>query len=123
MHIRKIVFIVFSATLMIALLGCSNNSSQSNSAKENSNEISGLTNEIRNITSSQLTQITKDMTYKEIINTLGNTKDIGSGIYIFRYKYENGEFLDIKMIEHNLDARINEELYQYIQTVLENKKP
>lgn len=123
MHIRKIVFIVFSAILMMALLGCSNNSSQSNSAKENSNEISGLTNEIRNITSSQLTQITKDMTYKEIINILGNTKDIGSGIYIFRYKYENGEFLDIKMIEHNLDARINEELYQYIQTVLENKKP
>ncbi|MBP1996057.1 hypothetical protein [Paenibacillus eucommiae] len=123
MHIRKKVFILVFVTLMTALLGCSNNSNQSNDAKKHNTEILGITNEIRKITSFQLTQITKDMTYKEIINALGNTKDIGSGISIFRYEYENGEFLDIKIIEHDLDAKISEEVYQYIQNVLENKKP
>ncbi|GAB6988070.1 hypothetical protein [Paenibacillus pini] len=123
MHIRKKAFILASVTLMSAIIGCSNNSSQSNAGKENNNKILGITNEIRKITSSQLTQLTKDMTYRKVINTLGNTKDIGSGISIFRYEYENGEFLDIKMFEQHLDARISEEVYQYIQTELNNKMP
>lgn len=123
MHIRKnaFVFILVFVPLMTTLLGCSNNSSQSNDA--NNNEILGLTNEIRKITSSQLTQITKDMTYREMINTLGNTKDIGSGINIFRYEYENGQFLDINIYEHNLDVRIREEVYKHIQNMLNNNKP
>jgi hypothetical protein len=123
MHIRKnaFVFILVFVPLMSTLLGCSNNSSQSNDA--NNNEILGLTNEIRKITSSQLVQITKDMTYREMINTLGNTKDIGSGINIFRYEYENGQFLDINIYEHNLDVRIREEVYKHIQNMLNNNKP
>ncbi|NEW04888.1 hypothetical protein GK047_02495 [Paenibacillus sp. SYP-B3998] len=116
MHIRKKVFILVFVTLMTVLIGCSNNSSQSNDTIENNNEILGVTNEIRKITSSQLTHIKRDMTYKEIIKALGNTRDIGSGISIFRYEYENGEFLDIKVIDHDLDAKISEEVYQYIQT-------
>ncbi|GGD62745.1 hypothetical protein [Paenibacillus nasutitermitis] len=123
MHIRKnaFIFILVFVPLMTTLLGCFNNSSQSNDA--NNNEILGLTKEIRKITSSQLAQITKDMTYREMINTLGNTKDIGSGIKIFRYEYENGQFLDINIYEHNLDVRIREEVYKHIQNMLNNKKP
>ncbi|MDR6553162.1 hypothetical protein J2736_004369 [Paenibacillus qinlingensis] len=116
MYIRRNVFILFFVTLMTVLLGCSNHSTPSNST-----EPPVLTTEIRKITLSQLKQITKDMSYKELIHKLGNTKDIGSGISIFRYKFANGKFLDINMFEHDLDAMINEDVYQHIQNVLKIK--
>ncbi len=123
MHVRKntLFFILVFFPLITTLLGCSNHNTQSH--ETNNNEILGLTNEIKKITSSQLAKITKDMTYKELINTLGNTKDIGSGIKIFRYEYENGQFLDINIYEHNLDVKIREDVYKHIQYFLHNKKP
>ncbi|MCG7409409.1 hypothetical protein MH117_18530 [Paenibacillus sp. ACRRX] len=123
MHVRKntFIFILVFFSLMTTLLGCSNHNAQSRD--ENNNEILGLTNEIRKITSSHLAKITKDMTYREMINTLGNTKDIGSGIKIFRYEYENGQFLDINIFEHNHDVKIREDVYKHIQYFLHNKKP
>lgn len=125
MHFRMIVLLLVFVACMTVLFGCTNKDGQSEGAivkedntvgKENNIEILGLTNEIRKVTSSQLSQITKDMTYKEIINALGNTKDIGSGRYIFRYEYENGEFLDFNF--GGYDGIISEQSYLAIQNML-----
>ncbi|MDQ0062714.1 hypothetical protein [Paenibacillus harenae] len=123
----NILFLVF-VTCMTVLSGCTSNDSQSEGSivkeentvgKENNIEILGLTNGNRKVTSSQLSQITKDMTYKEIIYALGDTKDIGSGLYIFRYEYENGEYLDFNFGGYGI---ISEEDYQDIQNMLNKKR-
>ena len=122
------VFVV--AAVMTLLSGCAHDSSRPVLAlanaentihQANPNERPGITNEIRTITSSQLRLLSKEMTYEEVIRTLGNTADIGSGIYIFRYAYENGDFLDVNVIDHHMDARISEEFYQRIQNLLNDK--
>jgi hypothetical protein len=114
--------------VFVILDGCTNNDSQIEGAavkeeisgkrvgNENKIEILGLTNEIRKVTETQLRQITKNMTYKEIVNTLGNSKDIGSGRYIFRYEYENGKFFDLNFGSY--DQIINEQSYEEIQNFL-----
>ncbi|WP_307201057.1 hypothetical protein [Paenibacillus harenae] len=116
-------------TYMMVLLGCTNNGNLSKGTivkeentvdKESKIEILGLTNEIRKVTSSQLQQITKNMTYIEVVELLGNTKDIASGIIIFRYQFENGEFLDLNAEHGSADAKISEEDYQEIQNLLSN---
>jgi hypothetical protein len=56
------------------------------------------------------------MTYNEIVITLGNSKDLGSGRYIFRYEYENGKFFDLNFA--SLDQIITEQSYKEIQNFL-----
>ncbi|RAP75110.1 hypothetical protein [Paenibacillus montanisoli] len=106
-------------TCMTVLAGCAKTDNHPESPvvkKEQTVEIAGLTNEIRKVTSSQLSQITKDMTYKEVIDEWGNSKDIGSGRYIFRYEIENGEYLELNF--GHFDEVLSDESYQSIQNLL-----
>ncbi len=43
---------------------------------------------IAKITSEQILELTPSMTYEDIINILGETQDIGSGIYILVYEVD-----------------------------------
>lgn len=129
MYFRMNMLLFVFVTCMMGLFGCTNNDDNLSKGtivkedntvdKENKIEIIGLANEIKKVNSSQLNQITKNMTYEEVIDTLGNTKDIGSGIWIFRYEFENGKFLDLNT-EHGLEVKISEEDYQDIQNMLSN---
>jgi signal peptidase I len=75
-----------------------------------------IENEIRKVTTKQLRQITKDMTYQEVVNLLGNTKDIGSGRYIISYEYENGKRFNFNFGGYN--EIINDQSYLTIQNLL-----
>jgi signal peptidase I len=75
-----------------------------------------IENEIRKVTAKQLRQITKDMTYQEVVNLLGNTKDIGSGRYIISYEYENGKRFNFNFGGYN--EIINDQSYLTIQNLL-----
>lgn len=52
-------------------------------------------NDIGKVTSNSVSEIEKDMTYKEIIMKLGKTKDIGSGLYIAQYVIDDNKILSI----------------------------
>ncbi|GMK40418.1 hypothetical protein PCCS19_34740 [Paenibacillus sp. CCS19] len=129
MYFRMNMLLLVFVTSMMVLFGCTNNDDNLSTGaivkedhtvdKENKIEILGLTNGIRKVNSSQLNQITKNMTYEEVMDTLGNTKDIGSGIWIFRYEFENGKFFDLNT-EHGPKVQISEEDYQDIQNMLSN---
>jgi hypothetical protein len=88
----------------------------SESAQEIKNLILFNSNEIKKVTATQLLKITKKMTNKEVIKALGNSKDIGSGLYIFRYEYENGKFLDLSFGHY--DEIISEQSFLAIQNLL-----
>jgi hypothetical protein len=123
---RMMILLVIGIS-MTFLFGCSNNENQSEGAvvKEektvgNEKIELGLSEDIKKVTATQLSQISEDMTYKEVVNTLGNTKDIGSGLYIFRYEYENGQFLDITFGNYN--ETIRKENYIAIQKIITDTK-
>ncbi|QYR23566.1 hypothetical protein KZ483_12085 [Paenibacillus sp. sptzw28] len=128
MRFHKIVLLLVFVICVTVLNGCTNNDSQIEGVavkdefsvnrvnNENKIEILGLTNEIRKVTATQLRQITKNMTYQEVIKELGNSKDIGSGRYIFRYEYENGKFFDLNF--GGYDGKISEHSYEEIQNIL-----
>lgn len=112
---------------MAVLFGCTNSQSEEGAGvkeeisgkivgNENNIVILGLSKEIKKVTATQLRQITKNMTNKEVVNALGNSTDIGSGRYIFRYEYENGEFIDINFGHY--DEIISEHSYLAIQNML-----
>ncbi|MBD3919215.1 hypothetical protein H8B09_10665 [Paenibacillus sp. PR3] len=114
--------------IVILLSGCSRSGELEirdvpDGANRNANtpEILGLTSEITQVTSSQLKQITNKMTYNDVINVLGNTKDIGSGIWILQYEYESGDSLQLNIID-GPDSIISEGDYQEIQDLLSTSK-
>ncbi len=43
------------------------------------------------ITKEQVMEIEKETTYREIVELLGPTVDIGSGLHVLHYKFENGD--------------------------------
>jgi len=49
------------------------------------------------VTSEQIQKLTPEMTYKDIILRLGETKDIGSGIYILVYEVDENYLLKISL--------------------------
>ena len=57
--------------------------------------------QVAQITSEQVKQVTADMKYDDIIGLLGNTVDIGSGIYILQYEVDGKYTLDISFISHD----------------------
>lgn len=126
MRIYWIIALVF----VVLLAGCSNSDTNANDIPVSSDEttgndklpeILGLTNEITRVTSSQLRQITSKMTYNDVINVLGNTKDIGSGIWILQYEYETGDMLQLNII-NGPESIIDEGDYQEIQDMLSQGK-
>lgn len=56
---------------------------------------------ITKVTSAQIRGLTPYMTYDDIINTLGETQDIGSGIYILVYEVDGMYLLSIPLAGHN----------------------
>jgi signal peptidase I len=78
-----------------------------------------IENEIKKVTAKQLRQIAKDMTYQEVANLLGNTKDIGSGRYILSYEYENGKLFNFNFGGYN--EIIKDQDYLTIQNLLSGK--
>ncbi|SEM50916.1 hypothetical protein [Paenibacillus sp. OV219] len=120
----RMMILLVIVTSMTFLFGCSNKSdNQSEDAVVKEEKIVGnekielgLSEDIKKLTITQLSQISEDMTYKEVVSTLGNTKDIGSGLYIFRYEYEDGQFLDITF--GNYDETIRKENYIAIQKMI-----
>lgn len=53
------------------------------------------------ITSSQIKKIEAGMTYKKIIKTLGNTKDVGSGVHVLQYAVDGDKILYISFADEN----------------------
>ncbi|WP_436235261.1 hypothetical protein [Paenibacillus sp. LjRoot153] len=125
MYFRMIALLLVSVTCLTVIFGCTNNDSQSEGTvvkeektvgNENNIEKLVLSNEIKKVTATQLRKITKKMTNKEVVKALGNSKDIGSGLYILRYEYENGKFLDFRFGHY--DEIISEQSYLDIQNML-----
>jgi signal peptidase I len=78
-----------------------------------------VVNEVRKVTKEQLRLITEDMTFKEVINIWGDTKDFGSGRYIKSYEYENGENIIFNFGSY--DDILDEQSYITIQSLLGNE--
>ncbi|CAM3384024.1 hypothetical protein PALU110988_19755 [Paenibacillus lupini] len=107
---NKIYMIV--VVLVIFLSGCTSQQNSNPAVDDQRAE----SHEFRKVTAAQLGQITKDMTYKEVINTLGQSKDIGSGRYIIKYELENGDFLDFNFGSY--EEVLNDQSYAAIQKLL-----
>ena len=56
-----------------------------------------VTDEITKVTSEQVLKLTPSMTYKDIVEILGNTIDIGSGIYILKYEVDGKYIIEISL--------------------------
>ncbi|MDY3795799.1 MAG: hypothetical protein SOZ81_03695 [Agathobacter sp.] len=50
------------------------------------------------ITSKQIEQLTPDMSREEVIEKLGDTQDIGSGVYIYVYQVDEEYILEIRFL-------------------------
>jgi hypothetical protein len=55
----------------------------------------------KHITSSQISAINKGLSYKEIIEILGNTKDIGSGLHVLQYAVDDNKILYLSFADEN----------------------
>jgi hypothetical protein len=62
--------------------------------------------------------VTPEMTYEEVIRILGHGKDIGSGLYIFQYRYTVGKQFTLAFGGWN--GLINEEDYKEIRKIITN---
>lgn len=51
--------------------------------------------ELTKISSEKIKKLTPEMNYKDIVHILGDTKDIGSGIYILLYEVDEKYILKI----------------------------
>ena len=65
------------------------------SSAENSSSLIDIP--ITAVTSGQIRDLTPQTTYANIINTLGETQDIGSGIYILVYEVDGAYLLNIPL--------------------------
>lgn len=54
-----------------------------------------VTTSMTKVTSEQIRELTPYMTYNDVINALGETQDIGSGLYILVYEVDNKYFINI----------------------------
>jgi len=57
--------------------------------------------QIARITSEQVKRVTADMMYNDIVDLLGKTVDVGSGIYILQYEVDGKYTLDISFISQD----------------------
>lgn len=77
-----------------------------------------LPQEPTNITSEQIGQLTPGMTVKDIKALLGETQDIGSGIYILCYKVDNAYMLTIPLAGDNVQLGVyGEDLLKALQPI------
>ena len=60
-----------------------------------------VTDTMAQVTSEQVSELTPDMTYKDIIEVLGNTVDVGSGIYILQYEVDGAYTINIPLADDN----------------------
>ncbi|MNO31334.1 hypothetical protein D3C76_213060 [compost metagenome] len=59
------------------------------------------------------------MTYEEVINILGHSKDIGSGLYIIQYEYIEGQHFTLDF--SSFDGLITNEDYEEISELISNE--
>ncbi len=74
-----------------------------------------------NITSEQVKSLKPTMTYTEVKNLLGNTQDLGSGIYILNYTVDNEYTLSIPFT--SMDSQLGvygEDLLKALQPINNN---
>ncbi|XEC94060.1 hypothetical protein AB6A23_22380 [Paenibacillus tarimensis] len=83
---------LFLLFLMFLMVGCqiSETDTQQNPTESFEKIIVGT--EIKTVTKEQLTKVTPKLTYEEVVEILGQGKDIGSGLYILEYEYEGQQF-------------------------------
>lgn len=79
-------------------------------------QIQTVGTEIMTVTKEQLKKVTPKMTYEEVIRILGHGKDIGSGLYVFQYKYTDGQQFTLNFGGWN--GIINEEHYKKIRNII-----
>ena len=71
---------------------------------------------IKKVTSEQIRQLTPSMTYRDVIASLGETQDIGSGFYILKYEVDNNYFLNIPFSGDNAQLGVTgEKLLEALQ--------
>lgn len=70
------------------------------------------------IVQEQVKEIEKDTTYREIVELLGPTVDIGSGLHVLRYEFENGDdfLLSVPQWDTRIDKTGEELLEQNVKT-------
>lgn len=98
---KKRLFLIAFATLGLSALliisGCENryephgieiSNTESKTAKLPELYVEG---EPAKITYEQVKGIKRDMTYGQVVEMLGATKDIGSGVYVLEYQLEDGK--------------------------------
>lgn len=71
---------------------------------------------IATVTTQQLKRIKPDMTYQEVLNRLGSTRDIGSGRYIMIYGHFSGKELFLNFGSY--EERISDETMKQIKNLL-----
>lgn len=59
------------------------------------NDVDKTTKNLLSVTSADIEKLQPNMTYKDVINMLGDTIDVGSGIYILNYKVDDKYILSI----------------------------
>lgn len=64
---------------------------------------------IANVSSGLIRDLTPQMTYEDIINTLGETQDIGSGIYILVYEVDGAYLLNIPLAGNDAELGVTGE--------------
>lgn len=71
-----------------------------------------------NVTSEQVLKLTPAITPQDVIDLLGDTQDVGSGLFILRYRVDNDYILDIPFA--GLDAQLGvygEDLLKALQPI------
>jgi hypothetical protein len=77
------------------------------SSAKNNNSIVEIP--IAKVTSKQIRELTPQMTYKDIIKALGETQDVGSGIYILVYEVDGSYLLNIPLAGNNAQLGVTGE--------------
>lgn len=76
-----------------------------------------------NITSEQIKSIKSELTYKEIIKFLGDTKDVGSGLHVLQYSVDGDKILYLSFADENdICTKSGEELLETLEASPQNHK-
>lgn len=62
----------------------------------------GGTKTVKEITSDQVRLLTADMTMKDVIEALGETKDVGSGNFVLMYLVDGTQTVQLSFADENL---------------------